>query len=1127
MLEKTFKFLLGVYLLAAVPAIGQDILLSETVDGESVTIEQIDSALAMLESRQGIDEETRKSVGEYLLEAQLQIQNRNDAQAATAKYAAALESAPVETNRLRTTLDEASAAPPTAASFEITDSTTLAELQQMLATEAARLAEVDSRFAELEKAVEAELDRPSIARNRMAVLRQKQEELSAAPGNQSQPNEPLVLSNARRLSMQLARDAQGAELSKLDRELVSHSVRMNLLQTQRDVAARQRLELTQRTAALRSLVNESLESAAVEAQQRATAAEQAMADEHPVLRGLAETNAQLTREIPDRAAATQRLGWRLEQTKVEVIDIQQRLARSERWLEIGGLSRVLGSLMIAERRSLPQLSRYHAEIRDRNSDAAAVGLDRMRVQEQRHELASVSEKVQELMAEMADDTADFPEAATSENEIRALLTARRDLLVQVENSYGAYLRALGDLDIEQHRLLDVTDRYQQFLAQNLLWIPSAPVVGVGIVTDGWPSYPQALTVDAWLGTAAQLVESLGEHAVAGYFCAVILILLLLLRKPLLRNYESMSKKVGHYSTDSIGLTIGSLAIVVIRVLPIPLLMILAYWFLNNLSGATDFSMVVAQAMAVTAPFVFYVLLFAVLCAPAGILGLHFGWQEKTLATVRRPLHRLGVIGVPLLFMTVILFFSDIQSDRATTGRIAFILLMVFFSYVIRPILRPETGAVAAAYRRYPRLWLARSRWIWYGIGVGLPLLLAVVSGLGFLYTSTTLAGLLVDTFWQMLVLMLGYLVILRWLALARRRLASQIAAKDREVRQAEKENEHLADAGDTAIAAAEAALDIEEVDLQARKLLQSAMLVVATIVIWKIWADVLPAFSFLSDVSLWTQTAVLDGVEVFLPVTLANLILAMLIIVVTVIASRNLPGLMEILVLQRLTLEPGSRYAINTLLRYIVVTVGTFSVLSVIGWDWGQIQWLVAALSVGLGFGLQEIVANFISGIIILFERPIRVGDTVTVGQLTGTVSRVRIRATTITDWDRKEILVPNKAFITEQVVNWTLSDPITRVVIPVGVAYGSDAELTQKVMFDTLVSLPLVLDEPAPKVYFTGFGDSSLNFTLHAYLRQLSDRMPLVHEVHETVLKALHENGIKIPFPQREVHIRSRTEDS
>ena len=233
---------------------------------------------------------------------------------------------------------------------------------------------------------------------------------------------------------------------------------------------------------------------------------------------------------------------------------------------------------------------------------------------------------------------------------------------------------------------------------------------------------------------------------------------------------------------------------------------------------------------------------------------------------------------------------------------------------------------------------------------------------------------------------------------------------------------------------------------------------------------------------------------------------------------------MEIAILQRLTLQPGSRYAINTLTRYIVVTIGLISVLNIIGWNWSQIQWLVAALSVGLGFGLQEIVANFVSGLIILFERPIRVGDTVTVGALSGKVSRVRIRATTITDWDRKEIIVPNKAFITEQVVNWTLADPITRVVVPVGISYGSDVELAQKVMEDTLHALPLVLDEPEPRVFFIGFGDSSLDFSLRVHARQLADRLPLMHAVHNAILKALRENGIEIPFPQRDLHVRSNT---
>ena len=120
---------------------------------------------------------------------------------------------------------------------------------------------------------------------------------------------------------------------------------------------------------------------------------------------------------------------------------------------------------------------------------------------------------------------------------------------------------------------------------------------------------------------------------------------------------------------------------------------------------------------------------------------------------------------------------------------------------------------------------------------------------------------------------------------------------------------------------------------------------------------------------------------------------------------------------------------------------------------------------------------------------------------------------------------MPNKSFITEQVVNWTLADPITRVVVEVGISYASDVERAHKVMQETLNSLPLVLDDPEPKVYFLGFGDSSLNFRLHAFSKQLSDRLPLMHAIHEAILKALRENNIEIPFPQRDLHIKSTVE--
>jgi potassium efflux system protein len=248
--------------------------------------------------------------------------------------------------------------------------------------------------------------------------------------------------------------------------------------------------------------------------------------------------------------------------------------------------------------------------------------------------------------------------------------------------------------------------------------------------------------------------------------------------------------------------------------------------------------------------------------------------------------------------------------------------------------------------------------------------------------------------------------------------------------------------------------------------------------------------------------------------------LAGLYVFVTVVSVRNFSGVMEILVFRRWSIEAGERYAVNQLAKYLLIAIGFVSVANELGGSWSEVQWLVAALGVGLGFGLQEIFANLVSGIILLFERPIRIGDTVTIGDVTGKVSRIQMRATTLIDWDQKELIVPNKTFITSQLVNWSLSDAITRIVIPVGIAYDSDVEFAHKVMMDTVKTTPKVLAEPAPSVVLIGFGDNSLQFSIRVFVNELADRLPVTHDLHVRLEKALRENHISIPFPHRDVYV-------
>ena len=318
-------------------------------------------------------------------------------------------------------------------------------------------------------------------------------------------------------------------------------------------------------------------------------------------------------------------------------------------------------------------------------------------------------------------------------------------------------------------------------------------------------------------------------------------------------------------------------------------------------------------------------------------------------------------------------------------------------------------------------------------------------------------------------------------------------------------------------------MDLVALSKESRKLLNAAMLVVGAVGMWLIWSQVMPALSILDTIPLWQRTVTLNGVQSQVPVTLGDVMLVIAIAVTTLVAARNLPSLLEIILLQYFRFSPGSRYAARTLSGYVIVAVGLAMVFKAMGGDWAQIQWLVAALGVGIGFGLQEIVANFISGLILLFERPIRVGDYVTVGDTDGTVTRIQIRATTILTRDRKELLVPNKEFITGRLLNWSLSDQTTRLKLVVGIPYGANVKQAETLMMQAAEEHPRVQKEPRPFVYFQSFGDSALILELRCVIDNVDYRVATLSELHHAINDKFREAGMEIPFPQQDVHLDVR----
>jgi potassium efflux system protein len=288
---------------------------------------------------------------------------------------------------------------------------------------------------------------------------------------------------------------------------------------------------------------------------------------------------------------------------------------------------------------------------------------------------------------------------------------------------------------------------------------------------------------------------------------------------------------------------------------------------------------------------------------------------------------------------------------------------------------------------------------------------------------------LVNMMWLIIAIILIQQIIERWILLTERRLAFRATLERHRLQRAAREaaeNEDTAGESD-ALQLEEPEIDFGALSDDTTKLINTALILVAAVGLWGVWADVLPAFRIFDEISLWQYSTVVEGAEKLVPVTLNDVILGLLSILIIFVAARRLPAFLEIVLLSRLNITAGSRYAIATLTQYAIVATGVVLVFNLLGGSWSKIQWLIAALGVGIGFGLQEIVANFICGLILLFERPIRIGDVVTVGDTDGVVTSIRIRSTTIRNWDRKELLVPNKEFITGRLLNWTLSDPITR----------------------------------------------------------------------------------------------------
>ena len=1098
---------------------------------DSLTPEVFQQRLAQVEES-GIEEAIKVRMREFLNQGLEAATRTRDWRTRIADYDARIgEATQVEdgstlADRLRTAL-EAPVETYSADQLTEEDST---KLEQDLIEADSNLSALQSELANLEGEPGRRATRRTEIPNEIASAQTRLQEITTQESSAPPSDEPPDVSKARLDSLTVRRLAREAEITALQRELQSYDARRDLLILRTDTARRNMNATQQRVSILRDVITQRRQRAAQEAAQLAR--ETDLETEYPRVREALETIAAESAQYSEMLTGPSGL---LEKTQIAITAEQElnqqtnafksQLESLQTRVSLAGSSTISGDLLRQTAATLPDSRVIRRSIRARQQEIGSVQANWFELEEQMLLMDSADDFASEVLAGSG-VIADSDEWNELHVRLARALNLNRESLDRASDETDKYLTSLVNQNVAESNLLNEIERINRYVEENVLWLKSGTWPSLSSLNDSGNAIRWLLDYQSWRDSLIILFRD--------WIAAAILfpgLIILLLRTRSNRKIEQLGEIASKRSTTVFMPTVKASLLAVSHSLPVPICFFAISIPLISSSISTEFSRSVGTGLLICGVICFFLEVSRALAKKQGVLSAHLDWDEVSVQKLRANLFVTQIIVLPLVFIVATMEAQAEADWKESLGRMAYVLTVfstLGLSYIL---LRPRRGPIVNAFIRSQSPLFAR-----YG-GMVLPTLFLVSVFLvlgalaGYYYTALHLAVRLGATMAFVSFLMFLSGLVNRWLKLARRRLAREQARVKRESQKALEK-----DGAEATISVDEQLVDIGKVDLQTQRLLRGFWISVSLIGLWFVWADEIPALQILDRIHISDQYVTVEEIVIdpetneqrreprieLQALTLGDVALGILAVLITIVVARNLPGFLEIALLQRTGLGVGEKYAIATALRYALIGGGGVLAFRSVGIGWENVQWLIAALGLGLGFGLQEIFANFVSGIILLFERPIRLGDTVTIGGVNGTVSKMRIRATTITDFDKKELVVPNKEFITGQLVNWTLSDNTLRVTVPVGVAYGSDTNLVFDTLHNVAANCSLVLDDPAPKVYFLEFGDSSLNFELRAYCAGIESYLSLTHELHMEIDEAFAEKDIEIAFPQRDIHVRT-----
>ena len=1035
------------------------------------------AALAKLELDGGVEAAVKDAVRPDFQRAVALLEEARDFGDRAAVLSAAVERAPVELDAVRGEL----ASLPTAdrAEISIPAAAPVEELQKDL--DARRLALVKLR-AELAAAGSESRRLSGRPGEISARLPDAQRELKAARAEWlatgALPDKASPGQIAKQLLLEAAVANLGGEVAMLEAERVGLAGTAKLAEARRDLLARKVALAAGESEALKAEIAGRLTREA----QRVRAIAEADAGElegaGPAVRALADEVRQLAADFERVVEDIKSVSAAQAGAQAEVTELNRRYEVVSGQIEFGDSGRAMAQVVLDLRRRLPGRRVLKHRLGDLEEQLDSAQLSAFLIEGKIREQGDLEKKF----------------GGGGEGPAARLLSTRADLLAKLDRQYGNLVGARAALIADGRRYADRVAEVEQLLEESFFWMRSSPPIGAQTGAGLPAALSWLATGDFWGEVAGRWLARAGESWPLNALAAAALVALAATRRRTVRALVATGVETRRISTDCYTHTAKAMACTILLAVPVPIVLWHSGWLLWRDTSPEGRPQLFGLALLAGGWMAFALRSLAEACREGGIAEAHFGSPPAVLRRLRRASLAFLLAYVPSLLVAITTFYADDPGHFDSLGRLVFIASHLFWALLLWRLFHPERGVVGPRGDDGEHL-LVRWAKLWHPLLSLCPVALVFSAAAGYVITAFNLSLQLFTTLAVIGTGVLAYRLALRWFLIKERKLALAMALEERAARREAARAEALAESGEEQDAAPadeevvrEEELDLESIGGQTRRLLAFFFMVGTMLAVALLWSRTVPFLEPLADIRPAFGLSLLDIGKIAL------------VIGFSVILIKNLPGLLELAMLRHTSIAPGTRYAVATLCRYAVTAIAIAVVLDALSIDWSQLGWIAAALGVGIGFGLQEVVANFICGLILLFERPVRVGDVITIEGITGRVTRIRIRATEITDWDRKEFVVPNKALVTGTLLNWTLNNSVNRAVINVGVAYGSDTGRAREILCEIGADHPLVLDDPPPVASFEAFGESSLDLSLRAYLPDMENRLRTITELHAEI---------------------------